>query len=162
MRIILQRVTDARVSVDNVVVGEIGTGLVALVGITHSDTVADAARLADKTVAARVFANGDRPFDLPIGSVGGSVLCVSQFTLYGDIRRGNRPSWTDAAGPDQARAVIDAYVARMRHHNITVATGVFGAHMQVQLKNDGPVTLILESAELSRPRREVGSPAGAG
>ncbi len=158
----MQRVANARVIVDGRIVGEIGRGLVALVGITHDDTTADAERLADKTVAVRVFANEGRPFDLPIGAVGGSVLCINQFTLYADMRRGNRPSWSEAAAPAQARTVIDAYLARLRHHQVPVATGVFGAHMRVQLENDGPVTLILDSAELSRPRQELGSPGPAG
>jgi D-tyrosyl-tRNA(Tyr) deacylase len=162
MRIVLQRVANARVIVDGRIVGEIGPGLVALVGVTHTDTAGDAERLADKTVAVRVFANADRPFDLALGGVGGSVLCISQFTLYGDIRRGNRPAWTAAAAPDHARTVIDTYVARLRHHQVIVATGIFGAHMQVQLENDGPVTLILDSAELSRPRQRLGSPSPAG
>jgi D-tyrosyl-tRNA(Tyr) deacylase len=134
----------------------------ALVGVTHADTAGDAERLADKTARLRVFADGDRPFDRSIIDVGGSVLCVSQFTLIGDVRRGNRPSWTHAAASETARLIIDAYASRLRHHGLEVATGVFGAHMHVALDNDGPVTLILDTEQLARPRRGAvdGEPGG--
>ena len=134
------------------VVGAIGAGLLALVGVADADAPADAQRLADKTASLRIFAAGERPFDRSVIDVGGSVLCVSQFTLLGDLRRGNRPSWTEAAAPEAARGAIDAYIRRLRHHGLEVATGVFGAHMRVALDNDGPVTVILDSRELARPR----------
>lgn len=132
-------------------VGEIAAGLVALVGVTHSDTPDLARRLADKTAALRVF-DDERPFDRSVGDVGGAVLCVSQFTLYGNLRRGNRPSWTDAAPGEPARAIVDAYAARLTELGLEVATGEFGAHMSVILDNDGPVTLILDSEQLTGPR----------
>jgi D-aminoacyl-tRNA deacylase len=152
VRIVLQRVGRARVEVDGRVVGQISTGLVALIGVTHADTPDDARRLADKTAALRVFSDGERPFDRTVGAVGGAVLCVSQFTLYGNLRRGNRPSWSDAAPGEPARTVVDAYAARLRDLGLEVATGEFGAHMSVILDNDGPVTLILDSEQLAGPR----------
>jgi D-tyrosyl-tRNA(Tyr) deacylase len=152
VRIVLQRVHRARVEVGGRVIGEISTGLVALVGVTHSDTTEDARRLADKTAALRVFADGERPFSRTIADTGGAVLCVSQFTLYGNVRRGNRPSWSDAAPGEPARTLIDAYAARLRQLGLEVATGEFGAHMSVILDNDGPVTLILDSDQLAAPR----------
>ena len=155
MRIVLQRVTSARVTVDGQSVGAIAAGLVALVGVTHTDTVADAERLADKTASLRLFADAERPFDRTVADIGGAVLCVSQFTLFGDVRRGNRPSWARAAAAAAAREIIAAYAARLRHHELDVATGVFGAHMHITLDNDGPVTLILDSEELARPRRRT-------
>ncbi len=148
----------ARVEVDGRVVGEIAAGLVALIGVTHSDTADLACRLADKTAALRVFGDGARPFDRSVVEVGGAVLCVSQFTLYGNLRRGNRPSWSDAAPGDPARAVVDAYARRLAELGVQVATGEFGAHMSVILENDGPVTLILDSEQLGGPRS--GGPAG--
>ena len=148
----MQRVTGARVRVDDEVVGAIRTGLVALVGVARGDTVDDAVRLADRTASLRIFAARDRPFDRSVIDVGGGVLCVSQFTLLADLRRGNRPSWTDAAAPEAARAIIDAYVARLRAHGLEVATGVFGAQMRVALDNDGPVTVILDSPDPARAR----------
>jgi D-tyrosyl-tRNA(Tyr) deacylase len=158
VRIVLQRVTGARVRVGDEVVGAIGIGLLALVGVARGDAAADGERLADKTASLRIFAAGDRPFDRSIIDVGGGVLCVSQFTLLGDLRRGNRPSWTEAAAPEAAREVIDAYIGRLRDHGLEVATGVFGAHMRVALDNDGPVTVILDSRDLTRPRRQAGDP----
>lgn len=134
-------------------VADIGAGLLALVGVTGADTPTDAERLAGKTASLRIFATPTRAFDLTLADAGGSLLCVSQFTLYGDVRRGNRPSWSAAAPPEQAQAVIAAYVEAVRQLGIPVATGIFGAHMHVELENDGPVTLLLDSDELSRPRR---------
>lgn len=154
MRIVLQRVTGARVDVDGQTVGAIGPGLLALVGITHADTVSDAERLADKTTALRIFADGLRPFDRTVLEVGGAILCVSQFTLYGSVRRGNRPSWSDAAPGETARTIIDAYAARLVERGVPVATGRFGAQMSVYLTNDGPVTLILDSEALNGPRSD--------
>ncbi len=162
MRIVLQRVHRARVEVDRRVVGEIGAGLVALVGVTHADTPDDARRLADKTAALRIFGHGERPFDRTVGDVGGAVLCVSQFTLYGNVRRGNRPSWSDAAPGGSARVLVDAYAARLGQLGLAVATGEFGAHMSVFLDTDGPVTLILDSHQLTGPRSGGASGAPGG
>jgi len=139
-------------------VGAIHRGLVALIGVTHGDSIADARTLADKTAALRIFADGERAFERTVSEVGGGVLCVSQFTIYGDVRRGNRPSWRNAARPDPAREMVDAYVGRLHALGVPVAAGVFGADMRVTLENDGPVTLVLDSDALRAPRR---SPPGA-
>lgn len=144
MRALVQRVTGARVRVDGDVVGEIGAGLCVLVGVTHDDDEADAARLASKVWQLRVFPDADGQMNLPVESVGGSVLVVSQFTLYGDTRRGRRPSWAAAAPPEVAEPLVTAFAEALRGLGATVATGRFGAHMAVELVNDGPVTLLLE------------------
>jgi len=145
VRVLLQRVARAAVTVDGAVVGGIGRGFVALVGVGHDDTPATAARLAAKTAKLRVFEDGAGLMNLALGEVGGAVLAVSQFTLYADTRKGNRPSFTGAAPPDQGEAVYEAYVAALRAAGVPVATGVFGAHMDVELVNDGPVTILLEA-----------------
>jgi D-tyrosyl-tRNA(Tyr) deacylase len=145
MRVVLQRVDGASVEVDGEVAGRIGTGLLALVGVARGDTGEDAARLAAKTVALRVFPAGDRPFDRSVADAGGAVLVVSQFTLLADLRRGNRPSWSGAAAPGEAAPLVEAYAAAVAAHGVPVARGVFGAHMRVSLTNDGPVTLVLDS-----------------
>lgn len=146
VRIVLQRVTWARVEVDGEVVGAIGPGLLALVGVGHGDVDVDARRLADKTVALRVFPNGDRPFDRDLRQVGGALLCVSQFTLLADVRRGNRPSWSAAAAPDVAAPLVELYAAAVAAHGVPVENGRFGAHMAVSSCNDGPVTLVIDTA----------------
>jgi D-tyrosyl-tRNA(Tyr) deacylase len=145
MRGVVQRVTQAEVVVDGEVVGAIGPGLCTLVGVTHDDDEDRAERLADKIWHLRVFADADGVMNRPVAEVGGEVLVVSQFTLYGDTSRGRRPSWVAAAPPDRAEPLVDAVVDRLRANGATVATGRFGAHMVVSLTNDGPVTLILES-----------------
>ncbi len=153
MRIVLQRVTQASVAVDGAVVGEIGRGLLALVGVAGGDDDATARRLAAKTAALRLFPRGDRGFDATVAEAGGGVLCVSQFTLLGDVRRGNRPSWSGAAAPELAAPLVDAYAAELEALGVPVAHGRFGAHMEVRLVNDGPVTLVLDSDDLARSRR---------
>ena len=145
MRGVLQRVTRASVTIDDQVVGAIGPGLCLLVGVTHDDGPSQAAALAAKVWNLRIFDGPDGRPDLPVAAVGGEVLVVSQFTLYADTRRGRRPSWTDAARPEVAAPLVDAVVAELRSLGATVATGVFGADMAVDLVNDGPVTLILEA-----------------
>lgn len=145
MRVLLQRVTRASVTVDGRVVGHIGPGLLALVGVAHGDTAATAQRLAAKTAALRVFADDVRLMNLSVREIGGAVLAVSQFTLYADTRKGNRPSFTAAAAPGPGEAVYEAYVAALRAEGLPVETGVFGAHMKVELANDGPVTVMLEA-----------------
>jgi D-aminoacyl-tRNA deacylase len=144
MRALIQRVTEARVRVDNDVVGEIGPGLCVLVGVTHDDSVSSAGRLADKIWTLRIFDDDNGVMNRPVAEVGGAVLVVSQFTLYGDTRRGRRPSWAAAAPPDRAEPLVDVFAASLRDLGAEVATGTFGAHMQVELINDGPVTLLIE------------------
>ena len=146
VRIVLQRVSWARVHVDGEEVGAIGPGLLALVGAARGDTAAEAERLAAKTVRLRVFDGPERPFDLPLSEVpGGGLLCVSQFTLLGDVRKGNRPSWSAAAPGEEAEPLVAAYAAAVEALGVRVAHGRFGAHMDVSLENDGPVTLVLDS-----------------
>src|SRR5688572_7382869 len=144
MRALVQRVTEARVVVDGEVVGEIGPGLCVLVGVTHDDGVSTADRLAEKIWNLRVFDDADGVMNLPVADAGGEILVVSQFTLYGDTRRGRRPSWAAAAPPDQAEPLVDVFAATLRDLGATVATGRFRAHMQVELVNNGPVTLLVE------------------
>jgi len=144
MRALVQRVSRASVSADGDVVGEIGVGLCVLVGVTHDDTEAHARKLADKVWNLRVFPDADGTMNLPLADAGGQALVVSQFTLYGDTARGRRPSWVNAARPEQAEPLVDVFATALRDLGATVATGVFGADMQVELVNDGPVTLLLE------------------
>ena len=144
MRALVQRVTRASVTIDGDVIGEIGTGLCVLVGVTHDDTDALARKLADKVWQLRIFPDADGVMNLPLTDAGGAALVISQFTLYGDTSRGRRPSWGAAARPEQAEPRVDAFCAAMRDLGATVATGRFGADMRVELVNDGPVTLLLE------------------
>ena len=145
MRAVVQRVTRARVVIEGETVGEIGRGLLVLLGVTHSDTAEVAAWLADKIVGLRVFNDADSKMNLSVADVGGGVLVVSQFTLYGDCRKGRRPSFVGAAGPELAVPLYEAFVAAVRAHGVPTAIGRFGAMMQVELVNDGPVTLIIDS-----------------
>jgi D-tyrosyl-tRNA(Tyr) deacylase len=145
VRALVQRVTEACVRVDGDVVGEIGPGLCVLVGVTHDDTAATAHKLAEKVWHLRVFDDADGVMNLPLSETGGSALVVSQFTLYGDTRRGRRPSWAAAAPPDQARGLVEAFAQALRDLGAPVATGQFAARMQVELVNDGPVTLLIET-----------------
>ena len=145
MRALVQRVTEARVRVGGEVVGEIGPGLCVLVGVTHDDTEAAARKLAEKVWHLRVFDDADGVMNLPLSATGGAALVVSQFTLYGDTRRGRRPSWAAAAPPDQSRGLVEAFAMALRDLGAPVATGQFAAHMQVELVNDGPVTLFMET-----------------
>lgn len=144
MRAVLQRVTRASVTVEGQVVGEIGAGLLVLVGVVDGDDPADAQALAAKIAELRVFADLEGKMNRSVTEVGGAVLVVSQFTLYGDVRRGRRPSFTRAAPPEVARPTVAAVVAGLREHGLQVEQGVFGAHMTVALVNDGPVTLVIE------------------
>jgi D-aminoacyl-tRNA deacylase len=145
MRVLIQRVDRASVTVDGAAVAAIGRGYLALVGVTHEDSAATAGKLAAKTARLRVFEDDAGLMNLALADMGGEVLAVSQFTLYGDARRGNRPSFTGAARPEQGEAVYEAYVAALRAAGVLVQTGVFGAHMCVELVNDGPVTILLEA-----------------
>jgi D-tyrosyl-tRNA(Tyr) deacylase len=141
------------VSVDAEVVGAIGPGLLALVGVAAGDGAADAGRLAAKTLRLRLFPDGDRAFERSLPDAGGELLCVSQFTLLGDVRRGNRPSWSGAAAPEAAAPLVEAYADAVAAGGVAVARGRFGATMRVALENDGPVTLVLDTEDLAGPRR---------
>lgn len=144
MRAVVQRVSQASVTVNGQVVGRIGRGLMILLGIKTGDTEAEARWLAHKTAGLRIFADDEGKFNLSVRDVGGSALVVSQFTLYGDARKGRRPSFTDAAPPEVAELLVDRFVEFLRAEGLPVEVGVFGALMQVEIHNDGPVTLILE------------------
>ncbi len=144
MRALLQRVTDASVTVAGERIASIGKGLLVLVGVFPDDTAADATKLADKCVDLRIFADESKPMNRSVVDVGGEVLVVSQFTLAADTRNGRRPSFDSAAPPDQARALYEMFVERIRQRLGRVATGIFGADMKVALVNDGPVTFLLE------------------
>lgn len=141
----MQRVSQARVIVDSAVAGEIGAGLCCLVGVTHDDDAQIAVKLANKAWNLRVFADEQQHMNRSLADAGGEVLVVSQFTLYGDARKGRRPSFVAAAEPEAAARLIEVFVAELRSLGASVATGVFGAHMAVELVNDGPVTLMLEA-----------------
>jgi D-tyrosyl-tRNA(Tyr) deacylase len=145
MRVLLQRVTRAEVRVHDRVTGRIARGYLLLLGITHTDTEAQAVKLADKVAGLRLFSDVEGKMNLALADVGGAVLVVSQFTLYGDARKGRRPSFTEAARPEVAIPLYERFIALMRAHDVPVETGEFGADMQVDLINDGPVTLMLDS-----------------
>ena len=147
MRVVLQRVSSARVRVAGEVVGEVDRGWLALVGVAPADTPEDAAWLADKVVGLRIFADDDGKMNRSVAEVGGGVLVVSQFTLYGDTRKGRRPSFIGAALPEVAVPRYEAFLDAVRALGVPVAAGRFGADMKVELINDGPVTLILDTAE---------------
>ncbi len=149
MRIILQRVTQGTVTVDHQITGSIEKGFVALVGITHSDTQAEADLLAKKTANLRVFEDADGKMNLSALDVNAGVLVVSQFTLYADSRKGRRPSFIDAARPEQAAPLVEYFAAQLHIEGIQrVEKGVFGAMMQVAIHNDGPVTIILDTHDM--------------
>ena len=148
MRAVVQRVTRAKVTVDDEVVGEIGNGLVVLVGIARDDTRVEAAYLVDKIAALRIFDDEEGKMNLSVKDVQGGLLIVSQFTLYGDVRRGLRPSWIDAAPPETAEPLYDFFIRQARAAIDNVATGRFQAMMKVELVNDGPVTILLDSKKL--------------
>ena len=153
VRVVLQRVSWARVEVEGEAVGEIGPGLLALVGVAAGDTPEEARRLAGKTARMRILAGDGRPFDRALVDVpGAALLCVSQFTLLADLRRGNRPGWSRAARPEDAAPLVDAYADAVAAHGVPVSRGRFGAHMAVSLENDGPVTIVLDSDDLAGPR----------
>ena len=153
MRALIQRVAQAAVTVDDKEVGRIGPGLVALLGVAAEDTEEDAKYLVDKTVNLRIFADDRNRFNLSARDAGAELLVVSQFTLYGDTRKGRRPDFTKAAPPEQAQRLYQHALDLFRAAGLTVATGVFQEYMQVSLQNDGPVTLLLDSADRHRPRR---------
>jgi len=145
MRAVVQRVSQARVRIDDAVVGKIGPGLLVLLGVAKTDTHAEAQWLADKIVSLRIFNDPDGKMNLGLEEIHGEMLIVSQFTLYGDCSKGRRPSFIDAAGPDIAVPLYEAFINAVKALGIRTATGRFGAMMQVELVNDGPVTVIVES-----------------
>ena len=148
MRAVIQRVNEAAVEVSNEVVGEIGPGLLILLGVARDDSNADADYLADKTVNLRIFDDDEGKMNRSLLETGGAMLVVSQFTLYGDVRRGRRPSYSDAAEPEKAVQLYEYFVERVRSLGVKVETGVFQAMMKVRLINDGPVTILLDSRKL--------------
>lgn len=148
MRALVQRVARASVTVDGSVIGSVGTGFLVLLGVGPDDDTGVADRLADKVAKLRVFPDADGRMNLSLDQVGGGCLVVSQFTLYGDVRSGNRPGFSAAAAPELGDALYRRFVARLRERGLPVETGRFGADMQIELVNDGPVTLWLDSAEL--------------
>ena len=147
MRAVVQRVSRAQVAVDGEIVGQIGRGLLVLLGVTHADNKADADYLADKIAGLRIFEDRNGKMNLDITAVSGGILVVSQFTLYGDVRRGKRPSFDAAAAPQRARQLCEYFVERIRAAGLPCQTGRFQEMMQVELVNDGPVTILLDSAK---------------
>jgi D-aminoacyl-tRNA deacylase len=145
VRALIQRVSRASVTVEREVIGEIGPGLCVFVGVTHSDDEAVAEKLAGRVWNLRVFDDEGGFMNVPVAEVGGEVLVVSQFTLYGDTSRGRRPSWSGAARPERAEPLVERFIAALVALGGRVATGRFGAHMQVELVNDGPVTVTVEA-----------------
>ena len=148
MRVVLQRVARASVAIDAHTVSTIGRGLLLLVGVGRNDPQEHVAKLADKIAGLRVFDDNAGKMNLALADVSGEVLVVSQFTLYGDVRKGRRPSWTDAEDPSVAAERVEAFAQALEDRGLPVARGVFGAHMEVDLVNDGPVTLVLDADRL--------------
>ena len=153
MRAVVQRVSSARVTTADQVAGEIGRGLLVLLGVSKDDSEEEARKLAAKVVALRIFEDADGKLNLDATAVAGEVLCVSQFTLYGDVRRGNRPSFERAAPGPQAEPLWRLFCEEIRRAGLVCREGMFGPEMQVELVNDGPVTIILDTETLSEPRR---------
>ncbi|RLS37058.1 MAG: D-tyrosyl-tRNA(Tyr) deacylase [Planctomycetota bacterium] len=147
MRAVIQRVSEASVTVDGSIVGEIQRGFLVLLGVAEADSSEDAAWIANKIAGLRVFEDADEKMNLALGDVHGAVLLVSQFTLYGDCRKGRRPSFIDAARPEKAVSFYQAVATELRTLGVPVETGTFQAQMQVRLLNDGPVTLLLDSTK---------------
>lgn len=145
MRVVIQRTKEASVTIDGSIVGQIPSGFMLLVGITHEDTKEDADYLANKIVNLRIFEDENEKMNLSLKDVSGQILSVSQFTLYGDCSKGRRPSFAGAAKPDIAEVLYDYFNEKLRSYDVVVETGQFGAMMDVSLVNDGPVTLIMES-----------------
>ena len=148
MRAVVQRVTRAEVRVGGEVTGAIGPGLLVLLGVARDDGEADARAMADKLAGLRIFEDAAGKMNLAAADVGGALLVVSQFTLLGDARKGNRPSFIDAAGPEEGSALYERFCALLRERGLEVATGVFRASMEVELVNEGPVTILLDSRRL--------------
>ena len=143
MRAVVQKVSSSKVTVDGEVIGKIEKGLMVLLGVTHDDTSKDVDYMVDKVTNLRIFEDENEKMNLSLKDVGGEILAVSQFTLYGDARKGRRPSFSDAARPEVANPLYEEFVEKIKSQGINVGTGKFGAHMMVDLTNDGPVTLSL-------------------
>jgi len=158
MRAVVQRVREASVEVDGEVVGRIGPGLLVLVGVAREDTPRDAEYLAEKIAGLRIFPDQEGKMNRSVRETGGAVLVVSQFTLYGDTRKGRRPSFDRAAPPEQARSLYEYFVQALRRKGLAVETGVFQAMMQVHLVNEGPVTILCESPPAGGPGEAGSSP----
>lgn len=154
MRAVVQRVARARVTVEDETTGAIGNGLLVYLGVGPGDGDREVAWLTAKVADLRIFPDDQGRLDRSVTDIGGSVLVVSQFTLYADTRRGRRPSFTDAAPPDVAAPLVEAVMAALRDRGLTVEGGRFGAHMLVDAVNDGPVTIVLDSVDRERPRRD--------
>jgi D-aminoacyl-tRNA deacylase len=153
MRAVIQRVSQAAVQVEGRIVGQIGPGLLILLGVGAGDGPDEVALLADKIVQLRIFADDEGRFNRSLLEVGGAALVVSQFTLYANMRKGRRPSFIEAAAPELAAPLVEAFAEELRARGLEVATGVFGANMQVALVNDGPVTIMLDSELWREPRK---------
>lgn len=153
MRVVLQRVSAASVTVAGEKVAQIGRGLLLLVGVAQGDDEEEAKKLAKKTAELRIFSDSEGKFNLSLLDVGGQALVVSQFTLLADARRGRRPSFSQAAPPELAEPLVEGFASALREAGVPTQTGRFGARMAVELVNDGPVTIVLDSEELERPRR---------
>jgi D-tyrosyl-tRNA(Tyr) deacylase len=148
VRAVVQRVSESDVTVDGTVVGAIGRGLLVLLGVAEDDDEEDARTMADKIIGLRIFNDDQGKFNLALDDVGGAVLVISQFTLLGDCRRGRRPSFSTAARPEKAVPLYERVVELLRDRGVTVATGTFGAHMDVRLVNDGPVTILIDTKKV--------------
>ena len=152
MKAVIQRVSEASVTVDGVVTGEIGPGLVILLGVTHRDETADADYLVDKIINLRIFNDAEGKMNRSLGDAGGKLLVVSQFTLYGNTRKGRRPSFIEAAAPELAEQLYEYFMRQAAARGVAVEKGIFGAMMTVKIFNDGPVTIIIDSRERHAPR----------
>ena len=153
MRVVVQRVSRAEVLIEGEAVGKIGSGLLILIGAAEGDDEARADALAAKVAGLRIFPGEDGRPDLPLADAGGATLVVSQFTLHADVRKGRRPSFTNAAAPEIAEPLVERFADALRSRGIRVEQGRFGAYMEVDLVNDGPFTLVIDSADLERPRK---------
>lgn len=153
MRVVVQRVSRAKVLIDGETVGKIGRGLLILVGAAEGDDEARADALAAKVAGLRIFPGEDGRPDLPLSEIGGAALVVSQFTLHADVRKGRRPSFTGAAAPEIAEPLVQRFAEALKSRGIRVEQGRFGAYMEVDLVNDGPFTLVIDSADLEHPRK---------
>ena len=154
MRAMIQRVTEASVTVDGETVGAIGKGLLVLLGVNEADTEREVSQLTEKLLRLRIFSDADDKTNCSIQDVGGALLVISQFTLYADCRKGTRPSFSHAAKPDEANRLYELFLANCRAVIPQVECGIFGAHMDVALHNDGPFTVLLDTDDLNRPRKQ--------